>query len=419
MEETNPLSSLKSWFSAQGGSFDPSVDLSEGPYGISVFVRIGTEGGQLEDTTIVTCPFSLIITKDASLRALGTLLGHGTESQSSLETWSERQLICCYICFHWFFSESRSTMIVLRHLPYIRCLPAAEKLSTPLHFSERELELLKGTNLFGATLDRGHDWRTEWEQCRSLVQTVNQAWGESLTWERYLTASTHLSSRAFPSSILSAEPSLVSTPSTYPVLLPGVDLLNHKRGQRVSWEVSCSEAKQGGTLSGTVSVISNEELKEGQEVFNNYGAKANDELILGYGFSLPDNPDDKITLQIGGAGKAQKWEIGRNARNVEGLWSEIRGMVSSEESEYEFEDDLEAASILSEMCQAKLDGMKTVADVTEDDDGIRPGVKVMLEHYIEGQRAILESMLKFADGKQKAAIEEAREQGIDLVFDDE
>jgi hypothetical protein len=207
----------------------------------------------------------------------------------------------------------------------------------------------------------------------------------------------------------------------------------------VSWVVSCSEATGNGTPPDTVSIVAHpnasaEQSSEAQleEVFNNYGPKSNDELILGYGFSLPDNPDDKMALQIGGTTKSEIWEVRRNAQNIEGLWSHVRSMVESEESEYEFEDDMEAASMLSEMTQAKLDGMKTISDVRRHDE-IRPEVKVMLEHYIEGivstsvggvsdkhpqgQRDILESMLRFLDGKQEAAIEAAREQGIDLVFD--
>lgn len=215
----------------------------------------------------------------------------------------------------------------------------------------------------------------------------------------YVTASTHLSSRAFPSSILSPNPSLVSTASTYPVLIPGVDLLNHKRGQPVSWIVSCQN--QETTTSNTVSIVAHSEpdaiadtaspREELVEVFNNYGPKPNDELILGYGFSFPDNPDDTITLQVGGgSATSQKWVVGRHARNVEGLWSEIKRMMADGESDYEFEDDLETADVLSNMVQAKLDGMKTVADVRHD-DAIRPAVRVMLEHYIAGTYACLAS----------------------------
>ena len=36
-----------------------------------------------------------------------------------------------------------------------------------------------------------------------------------------------------------------------------------------------------------------------------------------------------------------------------------------------------------------------------------------------GQRDILTLISEFLDGKRKAAIESAREQGIDLVFDEE
>ncbi|KAI9571839.1 hypothetical protein HD554DRAFT_2168608 [Boletus coccyginus] len=90
------------------------------------------------------------------------------------------------------------------------------------------------------------------------------------------------------------------------------------------------------------------------------------------------------------------------------------------ESEYAFEDDLETAAVLSDMVRAKLDGMRTVADVRQTrSDDVRPVVRVMLEHYIAGQREVLEAVLEFLDEKQKAAIETARKQGIDLVFDDD
>ncbi|KAF8438609.1 hypothetical protein L210DRAFT_3504968 [Boletus edulis BED1] len=149
-----------------------------------------------------------------------------------------------------------------------------------------------------------------------------------------------------------------------------------------------------------------------------YGPKPNDELILGYGFSLPDNPDDTMTLQIGGSATSQKWVVGRNSHNVESLWSDIRNMIANGESDYEFEDDLETAAVLTDIVQAKLDGIKTVADVRQN-DVIRPTVRAMLGHYIAGQREILESILEFLNEKRGAAIDAAREQGIDLVFDED
>ena len=117
----------------------------------------------------------------------------------------------------------------LAHRPYVEILPTTDKLRTSLHFTPQELELFRGTNLYGATLDRQKAWEQEWEVCRSRIAVTNSYIAHRFTWELYLTASTHLSSRAFPSTLLSDHPTLVSTPGSYPILLPGVDSLNHAR----------------------------------------------------------------------------------------------------------------------------------------------------------------------------------------------
>jgi hypothetical protein len=53
------------------------------------------------DTTIVTCPFGLVITKElASYAILVVLKANDTPSE-----WTERQLICTYVCLHWVFES--------------------------------------------------------------------------------------------------------------------------------------------------------------------------------------------------------------------------------------------------------------------------------------------------------------------------
>ena len=132
-----------------------------------------------DDTTIVTCPFSLIVTTHASSQALKSLLG--PDAHASLDTWSERQLIASYLSFHHLCPEHLSPK-ALKHFPYIHSLPSAATLLTPLHFTTTERAILRGTNLYGATLDRERDWRAEWVQCRSLVHGVNPAWADAFTW---------------------------------------------------------------------------------------------------------------------------------------------------------------------------------------------------------------------------------------------
>lgn len=70
----------------------------------------------------------------------------------------------------------------LIHSPYLDTLPSPDLLRTPLHFSTEELDALKGTNLYGATIDRRRAWEAEWEQCLADVSTVNTEWGKGLTW---------------------------------------------------------------------------------------------------------------------------------------------------------------------------------------------------------------------------------------------
>ena len=45
-----------------------------------------------------------------------------------------------------------------------------------------------------------------------------------------------------------------------------------------------------------VQIIAARPLQAGQEIFNTYGELGNAELVAKYGFALPDNPFDKLTL---------------------------------------------------------------------------------------------------------------------------
>ena len=61
-------------------------------------------------------------------------------------------------------------------------LPSPEKLRTPLYFTEAELSAFRGSNIFGATLDRRREWEAEWQQCRNAIPAAIAGWGQSFTW---------------------------------------------------------------------------------------------------------------------------------------------------------------------------------------------------------------------------------------------
>jgi hypothetical protein len=203
----------------------------------------------------------------------------------------------------------------------------------------------------------------------------------------YLTAASHISSRAFPSTILSATPTLVASDDTEPVLLPGVDAFNHARAQPVSWFVKTT-AKDKGLRHATISLVLHAPTPAQGEIFNNYGPKPNSEFILGYGFSIPRNPDDTIILKIGGGigiRLPQSWQIGRKGRGLENLWSELLSIVSSGE-QTTVEHRLDAADMLGEMTHTLIEKLPKHSHPQE---GVREDVYKMWNDYIEGKSNVL------------------------------
>ncbi|KAK9763141.1 hypothetical protein K7432_010460 [Basidiobolus ranarum] len=71
-------------------------------------------------------------------------------------------------------------------------------------------------------------------------------------------------------------------------MLPMLDMLNHRLRQPITWSNN----------EGQVSFICNRKVHAGEEVFNNYGAKSNEELLQGYGFCIENNEVDYFALKI-------------------------------------------------------------------------------------------------------------------------
>jgi hypothetical protein len=185
--------------------------------------------------------------------------------------------------------------------------------------------------------------------------------------------------------------------------------LNHARAHPVSWVVShVSPLPRPTTQDLAISLVIRTPTPAGAELLNNYGPKPNSELILGYGFSLSHNPDDTMVLSVGGGsagqssseqGAKREWEVGRNARGVEGLWEQVvkamsqasgfgsdgdGGNIGDEDEDVKWVgDQLDAAGMLSHMCQAYLDRLPGIAAVDKTPN-MRPQVRLMLEHYLKG-----------------------------------
>jgi hypothetical protein len=103
---------------------------------------------------------------------------------------------------------------------------------------------------------------------------------ESLLW-----AATIFTSRAFIST------HILPDHETVPILFPVVDILNHSVSAKVEWDFQPH-------ASFSLKLLEGETFVPGQELFNNYAPKQNDELLLGYGFCLENNPIEQFPLKL-------------------------------------------------------------------------------------------------------------------------
>ena len=70
----------------------------------------------------------------------------------------------------------------------------------------------------------------------------------------------------------------------FSILLPLFDMANHSATAQASWDCESNP-------TGTVQFRTRDDYRPGEQIFNNYGAKTNSELLLGYGFILPESAD--------------------------------------------------------------------------------------------------------------------------------
>ncbi|CAG8447945.1 2184_t:CDS:10 [Scutellospora calospora] len=164
--------------------------------------------------------------------------------------------------------------------PYINILP--KNISTPLTYSEREMLWLKGTNLGPGSENRKEILRKEFEEVLKVVS--NGEFIDGLSWELYMWACDVISSRSFPNKLVNPDDT-----ETKEALFPLIDSFNHKPRQKITWEVH---------ERNKLRLVASDYIEAGQQIYNNYGSKSNEELLVGYGFCIPDNPDDWVVIKV-------------------------------------------------------------------------------------------------------------------------
>ena len=136
-----------------------------------------------------------------------------------------------------------------------------------------------------------HKRRTkiEWRGTSTAIQFVNggdKIVGEAQIFNNYGGKSNE---SGFPSSLLPPNPVSDSTYDGVGILLPLLDMFNHKRRTKIEWR---------GTSTAIQFVNGGDKIVGEAQIFNNYGGKSNESLLISYGFAIADNEDDAFLLEL-------------------------------------------------------------------------------------------------------------------------
>ncbi|KAF2205544.1 SET domain-containing protein [Delitschia confertaspora ATCC 74209] len=271
---TDPAGKLLNWFVANQGYINQHVK----------FVHDDSRGfhvraaQSLQAPTVVTCPLSLTLSS-LNLDPSPTAVRHVDSDLHKFRATLPERILSVLLLI-----EQASLGEKSFWYPYIACLPPSESLSTPLYFTNEDLRWLEGTNLLKATEERRKVWREEWKAACNMLREGGI--DDSIyTWESFLWSNTIFSSRAFTST------NIFPDKPPFALLFPVLDILNHAPEARVEWDF---DPLKSFTLKSL------QDIEEGDEIFNNYAPKQNDEfsepttnsltVLLGYGFALEHHP---------------------------------------------------------------------------------------------------------------------------------
>ena len=266
--------------------------------------------------------------------------------------------------------------------PYLAALP--KDAPDVASWTSKMLASLAGTDVAAAAMAAKDALVTEHERVQALLDyKVPLA---EIRWARgcYL-------SRRFPPRLLDADAPSMGAPG---ILLPFFDLLNHGKGTEIEWRGDGKSVTFAAGADG---------IEAQAEIFNNYGSKANDELLLAHGFALENNEHDRVALKMTVASGDGRRTLGpfylrRGGDFPRALWralSDPTGDPASSDWDSPPEIDAESAEVLLATLERKL--APFTASKTADADaarGVAPPYQRSVAFYRIGQREILEDAVE-------------------------
>ena len=265
--------------------------------------------------------------------------------------------------------------------PYLAALP--KDAPDVASWTSKMLASLAGTDVGAAAADANEVLAVEHERVQALL--THKVPLADMRWARgcYL-------SRRFPPRLLDADAPSVGAPG---ILLPFFDLLNHGKGTEIEWR---GDGTCVSFAAGAAGILPN------AEIFNNYGSKANDELLVAHGFALENNEHDRVALKMTVASGDGRRTLGpfylrRGGDFPHALWRALSdpSETASSDSDSPPEVDAESVEVLLATLERKL--APFTASISADAEaarGVAPHYQQSVAFYRTGQREILEDAVE-------------------------
>ena len=137
------------------------------------------------------------------------------------------------------------------------------------------------------------------------------------------------------------------------------------------------------------------------EIFNNYGSKSNDELLMAHGFALENNEHDRFALKMTVASGDGRRTLGpfylrRGGDFPRALWRALAdptGDPASSDSDSPPEIDAESVEVLLATLERKLAPFKR-SETVDAKAALGAGRSASVAFYRIGQREILEDAVE-------------------------
>ncbi|GES61755.1 SET domain protein [Aspergillus terreus] len=286
---------LLEWMSKHGGHIHESVQIAKDERrGVHLQVKADCRDGLPSNTNVIKTPlaatlsyFNAIEHRSAATedeKAPVSFSAHGLHFPRSFVDAAGPDETAIFFIIGQYLRGSEGFWY-----PYICTLPQPGDLTTPLYYEGADLRWLEGTSLAPAREQKESLLKEKYQSTFEELRNSGFGDAEKYTWELYLWASTIFVSRAFSAKVLAGVIPHAELPEeNVSVLLPFIDVLNHRPLAKVEWRAGERD----------VLFVVLEHVAAGEEVANNYGPRNNEQLMMNYGFCLQNNPCDYRTLSL-------------------------------------------------------------------------------------------------------------------------